>query len=137
MCGIEAATQDRSSSGTWRPGFLHLAQQKARLLDHEEAGGDVQRESAGAEAGVGAMARLSLQFSQRRWGARLAEHRARAPSTRVLEGMLLDPGDHQAQMATLCCPLLHTSSGWSPLKPSPHQEMGGSSLTPRPHLPCG
>lgn len=20
---------------TWRPGFLHLAQQKARLLDHE------------------------------------------------------------------------------------------------------
>lgn len=48
-------------------------------------------------------------------GARLAEHRARAPSTRVLEGMLLDPGGHQAQMATLCCPFLHTSSGWSPL----------------------
>lgn len=68
---MEAATQDRSTSGTWRPGFLHLAPQKVRLLDHEEARGDVSRESAGAEAGLGAMAWLPLKFSQRRWGARL------------------------------------------------------------------
>lgn len=77
---MEAATQDRSTSGTWKPGFLHLARQKARLLDYEEARGDIRREFAGAEVGVGAMAWLPLQFSQRRWGARLAEHRAQAPS---------------------------------------------------------
>ncbi|CAI9166966.1 unnamed protein product [Rangifer tarandus platyrhynchus] len=77
--GMEAATQD-NSSGTWRLGFLHLARQKAWILDHEEARGDIRRESAGAEAGVGAVVWLPLQFSQRIWGARLAEHRAWAPS---------------------------------------------------------
>ena len=93
--------------------------------------------ACGAEAGVGAVAWLPLQFSERRWGARLAGHRARAPSAQAsLEG-LLNPGAHQAQVPTPCCPLLHTSSGWSPLRPHPHQERGGSSLTPRPHLPCG
>lgn len=76
---MEAATQD-NSSGTWRLGFLHLARQKAWILDHEEARGDIRRESAGAEAGVGAVVWLPLQFSQWIWGARLAEHRARAPS---------------------------------------------------------
>ena len=43
---MEAAAQD-SSSGTWRLGFLHLAWEKAWILDREEARGDVRREPAG------------------------------------------------------------------------------------------